>query len=86
MPGLNRKGPNGEGAMSGRRMGQCSSNNKGKSVEEIIKERTTQVSSSDMEQPTPGNGYGLGRGAGMGRGMGLGRRAGGRNFGRGLGR
>jgi hypothetical protein len=30
MPGLNRRGPNGEGAMTGRRQGRCNPENKGK--------------------------------------------------------
>jgi hypothetical protein len=40
MPNLNRKGPNGEGAMTGRKMGKCNPENKGKTDEEIIQNKT----------------------------------------------
>ena len=36
MPGLNRRGPNGEGPMTGRRMGRCNPDNKGKIDDEIL--------------------------------------------------
>ena len=40
MPGLNRKGPNGKGAMTGKRMGRCNPDNKGKTDDEIIQNHT----------------------------------------------
>jgi hypothetical protein len=74
MPGLNRKGPEGTGAMTGRRMGRCNPDNKGKTDEEIIQNKVSSV------EP----GEGLGRGQGLGRGLGIGRGQGG--LGLGLGR
>jgi hypothetical protein len=64
MPGLNRKGPNGEGAMTGRRMGRCNPDNKGKTDDEILQNRT------------PAEPLGQGMGQGMGRGLGRGRELG----------
>lgn len=42
MPGLNRKGPLGEGAMTGRKLGRCNPDNKGKTDEEIVRDREQQ--------------------------------------------
>ena len=66
MPNLNRKGPNGEGAMTGRKMGKCNPENKGKTDEEIIQNKTVP------SQPGKGMGCGQGRGLGFGRGKGKG--------------
>jgi hypothetical protein len=74
MPGFNRKGPQGEGPMTGRRMGRCNPNNKGKTDDEILQNRNSSVV---PEQ-------GIGRGLGFGCGLGIGRGQGGP--GRGLGR
>jgi hypothetical protein len=74
MPGFNRKGPQGEGLMTGRRMGRCNPNNKGKTDDEILQNRDSSVV---PEQ-------GIGRGLGFGCGLGIGRGQGGP--GRGLGR
>jgi len=74
MPGFNRKGPQGEGPMTGRRMGRCNPNNKGKTDDEILQNRDSSVV---PEQ-------GIGRGLGFGCGLGIGRGQGGP--GRGLGR
>ncbi|PZX20028.1 hypothetical protein LX69_00479 [Breznakibacter xylanolyticus] len=70
MPGLNRRGPQGEGAMTGRRMGRCNPDNKGLSNDEIMSKRSSE---------TPlrlhlgrGTGAGLGRGRSMGKGNGHG--------------
>jgi hypothetical protein len=65
MPGLNRRGPNGEGAMTGRRQGRCNPENKGKTEEDILKSR---------ESIAPrGRGLGhLGGGFRHGKGMGFG--------------
>jgi len=73
MPGLNRQGPNGEGSMTGRRMGRCNPDNKGKTDDEILQ---------DSSQTTQGRWHFWGRGLGRGRGRGLDR---GLGFGRGKG-
>lgn len=65
MSGLNRRGPMGEGPMTGRRMGRCNPVNKGKTMEEIIQNNESSVH--------PEQGFGLGRGRRLGRGMGFGR-------------
>jgi hypothetical protein len=67
MPGLNRKGPNGEGAMTGRKMGKCNPENKGKTDEEILQNRASSTPSG------LGMGHGHGRGHGFGKGLGLGK-------------
>jgi hypothetical protein len=70
MPGLNRKGPNGEGAMTGRRKGHCNHENKGKTNDEILQNRTpSEPLGQGMGQ---GLGRGLGRGLSRGRGLGQG--------------
>jgi len=74
MPGLNGRGPQGDGPMTGRRMGRCNPENKGKTDDEILQNRDSSV--------VPGQG--MGRGLGFGRGLGIGRGQGG--SGRGLGR
>lgn len=66
MPGLNRKGPNGEGAMTGRRMGHCNPENKGKTSDEILQNK---IPSESLGQ---GMGHGMGRGLGRGHGSGQG--------------
>lgn len=67
MPGLNRRGPNGEGAMTGRRLGRCNPDNKGKTDDEINLLRASH--------PKQGLGQGSGQ-SGLGQGNGLGRRRG----------
>lgn len=64
MPNLNRKGPNGEGAMTGRKLGKCNPENKGKTDEEILLDKTVT--------PQSGKGLGCGQGRGLGRGQGRG--------------
>lgn len=63
MPGLNRKGPNGDGAMTGRKMGRCNPEYKGKTDDEIVQSRISSPTES------PETGYGQGRGRGFGRGF-----------------
>jgi Family of unknown function (DUF5320) len=64
MPGRNQTGPNGAGAMTGRKMGACSGVN-------------GQGAGLGMGRGFgAGRGMGRGFGAGAGRGMGLGRQAG----------
>lgn len=60
MPGFNQKGPMGQGAMSGRRMGKCT--NFGAKVKPEQTENTSEMQSNSM--------FGRGLGRGMGRGMG----------------
>jgi len=64
MPNLNRKGPNGEGAMTGKKKGKCNPENKGKTDENILQERILS------SQPNRG----VGSGPGLGRGKRLGQR------------
>lgn len=62
MPGLNQKGPNGEGAMTGRRMGRCTSKSN-------LQETEAKPSENEKEQANEtitGKGLGLGRGRGNG--------------------
>ena len=58
MPNLNKKGPDGNGPMTGRKLGHCNPENKGKTDEEILQLRESS------NQPTQGmrRGQGLGRG------------------------
>ena len=69
MPGLNRRGSQGIGPMTGRRMGRCIPENKGKTDEEI-----SQIRASSLEAGQE-MGWGFGRrrgfGKGLGRGMGM---------------
>lgn len=74
MPGLNQTGPMGQGPKTGRGMGRCNPDNKGKTDDEILQ---NQNSSLEPEQL-------LGRSLGLGCGFGLGRGQGGP--GRGMGR
>jgi hypothetical protein len=68
MPGFNKTGPHGEGPMSGKKMGHCNPENKGKTDDEILKEKKPSLSTGEGT----GHGKGLGRGNG-GAGQGLGR-------------
>ena len=75
MPGLNQKGPMGQGAMSGRKMGKCTNFGKGKNAQAENDEQSTE----NIPENGMGQGRGLGRGKGLGRGqggqgMGMGRR------------
>ncbi len=70
MPGLNKQGPTGEGPMTGRRMGRCNPNNKGKTDDEILQ---NQDGTTPEQENFPGRGLGRGRGRGFNKGMGLGR-------------
>lgn len=79
MPGLDHKGPQGEGPRTGRQMGNC--------------RPKADVNQSQTENPVqgaglrggPGFGRGAGRGFGRGSGKGFGRGFG-KGFGRGFGR
>ena len=86
MPQLNRRGPEGTGPMTGRGMGRCNPENKGKLDEEILQQRggDTPTQAGSPEAPI-GRGLGKGRGPGGGSGRGSGRGLG-RGAGRGAGR
>jgi hypothetical protein len=89
MPGLNQKGPMGQGPMTGRRMGRCTNFGanqlKSETADKANTEETTDTK-TDAQLPEDflGRGMGYGKGMGMGRGMGFGRGRGG--MGRGMGR
>jgi hypothetical protein len=86
MSGLNNRGPLDEGPMTGRRMGRCNPDNKGKTDDEILQNRDSSLQPGLRfghglglgGGPRLGGGQGLGRGRGIGRGHGFG-------HGRGLG-
>lgn len=71
MPGLNQKGPMGEGAMTGRRMGKCTNFRANAKKEEQL----NVVQGSENQQNIPAFGEKAGMGLGRGR----------RNMGRGFG-
>lgn len=62
MPGLNRRGPNGEGAMTGRRMGRCNPANKGKTDDEILQNRTCESPTRPSAVPEHKGRWGFGKG------------------------
>ena len=74
MPGLNRRGPCGEGAMTGRRMGLCNPENRGKTDDEILSTRKSILQPSDEENRGFGRGLGRGFGQGLRSGRGMRRR------------
>jgi len=69
MPGLNRRGPNGEGAMTGKRMGRCNPDNKGKTDDEIIQNRNRITPG---QGPLGNRGFRNGKNNGLGKGLGRG--------------
>lgn len=73
MSALNRKGPNEEGPMTGRRMGRCNPNNKGKTEDEIIQDRLSSAPAIQKSEYELTGGRGLGRGFGARGGLGRGR-------------
>jgi len=88
MPGLDRKGPFGEGPKTGRGLGRCNPDNKDKDFTEADE---TGPGRGNRFRGGAGPGRGLGRGNGRGGGRGLGRgngpgRGRGPGPGRGLGR
>lgn len=74
MPGLNRRGPNGDGAMTGRRMGRCNPDNKGKTDDEILQNRSPESQTNPQMGRRQCFGQGQGQGQGQGRGWGRGLR------------
>ncbi|MBP6231218.1 MAG: hypothetical protein KA397_06165 [Paludibacteraceae bacterium] len=73
MPNLDRKGPNSNGARSGRGLGKCNPENKGKTAEEILQGNNNQAANSTPQRNGFGNGQGNGQGRGQGKGNGQGR-------------
>jgi len=74
MPGFNRKGPEGEGPMTGRKQGRCSGNNvSDNSVGMGQRNRFRNTEESRGQGRGAGNMDGRGRGLGRGAGRGLGR-------------
>ncbi len=85
MPGFNQKGPMGEGAMTGRRMGRCTNFGANQPKKIVNPEPQTEENTEEkLSENNSGRGMGFGRGMGMGRGMGFGRGKGGK--GQGMGR
>jgi hypothetical protein len=70
MPGLNRRGPNGEGPMTGRKMGRCNPDNKRKTDDEILQSRN---GTNQRQGYFFGRELGRGKGQGFGKGLGRGR-------------
>jgi hypothetical protein len=89
MPGFNQKGPDGQGAMTGRRMGRCTnfgaSLKKQNFTEPEVLSQNDAGNQPDVDQEL-GVGRGIGRGFGNGFGRGLGRGLGRGAVGRGMGR
>lgn len=78
MPGFDKTGPNGQGAMTGRRMGRCT--NFGAGARNQAPEADINTNENSPNDFQPGN-FGWGRGGGRGFGRGCGR-----GFGRGFAR
>jgi hypothetical protein len=76
MPGFDRKGPEGKGPMTGRKMGYCGGNKPDTDVP-----RGRGFGRGEGFGAGRGLGRGLGRGFGRGQGRGLGRGFGGRGLG-----
>lgn len=72
MPGFDKTGPQGQGSMTGRRMGRCSGRIKDTDKPENL---TPGEENTDSQESQPGRGLGRGYigGAGRGRGRGQGR-------------
>jgi len=70
MPGLNQKGPMGQGPMTGRRMGRCTNFGASTKKEETIADADK---SENLPENFPGRGFGFRGGmGGRGRGRGMG--------------
>ena len=82
MPGLNRKGPEGQGPGTGRRMGTCRPH-KDESSDSLLTNDLEEPGIENFTSRDFGRGWGFGRGRGKGRG---GRFRGGGGYGRGRSR
>ncbi|MGV8091237.1 MAG: DUF5320 family protein [Mangrovibacterium sp.] len=71
MSGLNRRGPEEQGPMTGRRMGRCNPENRGKA------DQVNPQNQMSFFQPGQGRGLGFRRGSGKGLRHGRGFRSGG---------
>lgn len=76
MPQLNRRGPEGTGPMTGRGMGRCNPENKGKLDEEILQSRM-ELKPEQENRSESARGTGSGLRCGLGHGWG--RRSGGKS-------
>lgn len=72
MPGFNRKGPDGEGAMSGRGRGGCNPSNRVSNNFDVLEGAGMNVPFRQGAGRGMGQGQGRGQGQGQGRGMGQG--------------
>jgi len=81
MSELNRKGPNNEGSMTGRKMGKCNPLNREKTNNEITESSATSpnimgfgmgLGRGKAYRQGRGSGHGFGKGLGQGRGRGFG--------------
>jgi hypothetical protein len=83
MSGLNQRGPMGEGAMTGRRMGKCTNfgaKAKNPAQPNVVPESENQQNTAAFDESA---GMGLGRGRrGLGRGLGRGQNGNGMGMGR----
>ncbi len=71
MPGLNKKGPQNEGPMTGKRQGRCVSDNT--ETQQVPVDRGRGMGRCVANSGGRGVGCGMGRGAGQRRGRGFGR-------------
>lgn len=88
MPGLDHKGPQGEGPMTGRKAGECTNfiaGRAGKTVKEDAEGNAKATDQSGTGQRGAGRGKGFGQGRRQGNGKGQGQ-GGGSGSGRGAGR
>lgn len=88
MPNLNQTGPEGQGPMTGRRMGRCSGNNpvqQPRNVDAPIDDKNSDASANNTDAPVNENNNQM-LGMGMARRRGFGGGGGGRGRGRGRGR
>lgn len=67
MPGFNRKGPMGQGPMTGRKMGRCTNFGANPKSQESVKDNSNEFIPGNFQ----GRGLGYGRSRG-GRGLGMG--------------
>lgn len=72
MPGMNRKGPSGNGPLTGRQQGLCRQNGS-KAVVQPEQERPAGQEQNQATDEGRMAGQGLGQGSGRGQGRGLGR-------------
>ncbi len=69
MPAFNRQGPNGEGPMTGRRMGRCNPEKKGEISDDLLQRQG--LDGSEQDNSSPINEKRRHRGTGRRQGFGL---------------